>query len=50
MLRFLGPEFILFIKNIFRERRVQFLAVEYLAGLWAIWVICWWFLGGLDGL
>ena len=50
MLRFLGPEFILFIKNIFRERRVQFLAVEYLAGLWAIWVICWWFVGGLDGL
>ena len=29
---------------------MKFLAVGYLAGLWVIWVICWWFVGGLDGL
>ena len=55
MLRFLGPEFIPNHKNVFKERKMQFLLingwfVRYLAGLWVLWLVFGWFVGGMAGL
>ena len=42
-----------FIKNVFREKTMQFLAYSGyfdLIGLRVVWLVCGWFVGGLAGL